>query len=130
MTDKAPCHVPRLPREPLIKEAETMDFWTAELECTDHCYVNEHVVHDLIDNEIIDPFVPPETPTFRPHKDYTILSEVEKFTHHKIKTAVEVTTDRIVTGIVEKTIENAFAQVAMYKTKVSRHQIERWWKAP
>lgn len=61
-----------------------------------------------MDNEIFDSSVPHEEPSGGPNGDYMKRSDVERLMEDNIRTAVEVTTSRIVTGIVEETIEDAF----------------------
>lgn len=55
---RAKCHIgPRLPRESLAEEAETMASSTKKLECADCHEVDDHE-DELIDSGILDSFVP------------------------------------------------------------------------
>lgn len=62
-----------------------------------------HVEDGLIDNGIMETSVPHEEPSDSLQEYYIKRSEVEKVMNDKIKTAVDVTTRRIFTGIVQET---------------------------
>lgn len=85
---------------------ETGAFWTEEIECADRRQVDEHE-DELIHNEIRHRYIPREEPSGGPVWDNMTSAEVEKLVEENIKTAVEVTTGSIVTGIVEGMIEDA-----------------------
>lgn len=87
-----------------------MAFWTTELERTDSGKDNEHVERELIENEVMEIFVPHEEPIFSLHDDYVTRFEVEKLMNNYMKTAVEAATTGLLTGIVNEKIERAFAR--------------------
>lgn len=93
-----------------MEEPRTMALWTAELEGSVLRKVSDQVEGDLINNEIMETSVPREEPIVSPHEDYVTCSEVEKLMEDNIKTVLEAATRRVATGIVDKTIENAFAE--------------------
>lgn len=88
-----------------MEEAETMALWTAKLELTYRCDLHEPVGDDLIENDILDTFVPHEDPGVSQHRDCMTRSEAKNLMENNIKTTFEVAMKCITTGIVGKTIE-------------------------
>lgn len=94
-------------KELLAKDAQSITLWPEELEGANECEANEHE-EELVNNEILDSFVPKEERSSGSIRGYMTCSEVGKVIEDKFQAAVEVATRGIVTGIVEKTIEHGF----------------------
>lgn len=69
-----------------MKEAESLALWTAEFERPDRRKVDKHIDGELIDNAIMNPFVPHEESSVRPHEDFMTRSEFKKLMDDNIKT--------------------------------------------
>lgn len=115
-------------RESRAEESKAMTLWTAEIEHTEGCRVIEHE-EELFDNKTSDNYALHEKPSISPINDYMTRSQVEKLKEDHINFAVEVSSRRLVTRVVEWTIEDAFTVSFDEQKKESGQEPETWLKA-